>query len=86
MQPTWEAKVRLFVDVIDHKTRPLGRVVLMDHYTDEGSMGVPADSRGVITVGAATQRGRSRSAPAPWARRRFSIWPATSPTCGPSAI
>ena len=64
LQKTWEAKVRLFVDVIDPKTRPLGRVVLMDHYTDEGSMGVPADSRGVITVGAATYEAKSFAASA----------------------
>ncbi len=64
IEPTWEAKVRLFVDVIDPRTRPLGRVVLMDHYTEEGAMGVPADSRGVITVGAATHEAKSFAASA----------------------
>jgi hypothetical protein len=49
----WECLPRLYVDVTDEAHRVLGRPVFLDFATDLGGIGVPADSRGCITVGAA---------------------------------
>jgi hypothetical protein len=58
LEKNWELRLRVFVEVIDEATRPLGRVVLADHATERGTVGVPADARGVITVGAVDPAGR----------------------------
>ena len=62
LERSWELRVRLFVDVLDEKNRVQGRVVLGDYDTDQGSMGNPADSKGVITIGAVDSQGRPMAA------------------------
>jgi hypothetical protein len=51
---TFELRPRLFVETREGP----GRVLLHDFTTAEGAMGMPADSRNVITVGAADRQGR----------------------------
>jgi hypothetical protein len=53
MQKTWELRPRIFVEASDEASRSLGRPVFLDYFTREGSLGMPADSRGVFTIGAA---------------------------------
>jgi hypothetical protein len=52
-EKTWELRPRLFLEAVDDASRAAGRPVFLDYATDEGAIGMPADSRGVITVGAA---------------------------------
>src|SRR5207253_10902667 len=54
-----ELKPRVFVETIDEVMRLQGRVVFNDYWTDAGTAGSPADSRGLISVGAADLDGRS---------------------------
>jgi hypothetical protein len=56
----WELRPRLFVNATE-AGKP-GRAVFLDYATDAGSLGMPADSRTLVTVGAADQEGR----PEPW--------------------
>ena len=56
----WELHPRIFVETIDDTARPLGRTVFADFATDAGTVGIPADSRGVISVGAAGLDGKPR--------------------------
>jgi hypothetical protein len=56
----WELRPRLFVNATEAGKR--GRVVLLDYATGAGSLGMPAESRMLVTVGAADQEGR----PEPW--------------------
>jgi hypothetical protein len=51
---TFELRPRLFVETLEGP----GRVLLHDFTTEEGALGMPADSRNVITVGAADRQGR----------------------------
>jgi hypothetical protein len=60
LAPDWELKPRLFIETIDEVVRPRGRVVFADFATDAGTIGMPADSRGVISVGAAALDGKPR--------------------------
>jgi subtilisin family serine protease len=62
-----ELRPRIFVEVVDEPSRAAGRPVFLDYQTDEGSLGMPADSRGVITVGAADgkRQPQAYSAPGP---------------------
>ncbi len=53
LEKNWELKPRLFVEVTDDASHARGRPVFLDFPTDLGTVGVPADARGVITVGAA---------------------------------
>ena len=57
IEKNWELRLRLFVEVLDDDTRPLGRPVFADQFTDEGSLGLPADSLGAFTVGAVDVEG-----------------------------
>jgi hypothetical protein len=50
---TWELRPRIFVEVVDNPSRAAGRPVFVDYPTGAGSLGMPADSRQLITVGAA---------------------------------
>ena len=52
-QKTFELHPRLFVETLEGP----GRVLLHDFATEEGAMGMPADSRNVVTVGAADRQG-----------------------------
>jgi hypothetical protein len=60
IEEIWELRPRLFVDATEAGTR--GRAVFLDYATDAGNLGMPADSRTLVTVGAADQKGR----PEPW--------------------
>ncbi len=48
----WELRPRIFVQMVDEANRQLGRPVFLDFSTSSGSIGVPADSRGIISVAA----------------------------------
>jgi hypothetical protein len=62
VQPGWELRPRLFVQVVDAASRKAGRAVFRDYFTsDLGSLGVPGDARQVITVGAANLTGAMQS-------------------------
>jgi hypothetical protein len=56
----WELRPRIFVETIDDTVRLQGRTVFADYATDAGTVGMPADSRGVISVGAAGLDGKPR--------------------------
>lgn len=62
LEKTWELRVRMFVEVLDDTTRTLGRPILHDHATEQGTLGVPADARGIITVGALDAEGKPMKA------------------------
>ena len=50
---TFELRPRLFVETLEGP----GRVLLHDFVTEAGTLGMPADSRAVVTVGAADRHG-----------------------------
>ena len=54
LEKHWDLRPRLFVEVIDDANRVQGRAVFADFWTDAASIGVPADGRNVISVGAAS--------------------------------
>jgi hypothetical protein len=56
----WELRPRLFVQVTDPASRSRGRPVWLDYATGEGSLGMPADANGAVTVGAADAEGQAR--------------------------
>jgi hypothetical protein len=57
-QQSWELWPRIFVEVVDGPSRLKGRAVFWDYATDAGALGMPAEARSVITVGAADAMGR----------------------------
>jgi hypothetical protein len=58
LEKNWDFRPRFFVDVTDEPNRGLGRPVFLDFATDLGDIGVPADARTLITVGAADLQDR----------------------------
>jgi hypothetical protein len=60
-EKTWELRPRLFLEVVDDPSRAAGRPVFLDYATDEGTLGMPADSRGLITVGSADRANHAQS-------------------------
>jgi hypothetical protein len=58
LEQSWELWPRLTVEVLDEPSRQTGRPVFLDCFTARGSLGVPADAQGVITVGAADATGK----------------------------
>jgi hypothetical protein len=54
-QKIWELRPRIFIDFADDASRSAGRPVFLDYATDHGTIGMPADARSVITVGAANR-------------------------------
>lgn len=60
MAREWELRPRLFVETTDDMPRLQGRAVLGDFWTDGGTVGVAADARGVVSVGAADLDGKPR--------------------------
>jgi hypothetical protein len=56
----WEFRPRIFVETVDDTVRLQGRAVFADFATPSGTVGMPADSRGVISLGAADLDGKSR--------------------------
>jgi hypothetical protein len=53
LEKNWELRPRVFVEVIDDANRMRGRAVFADYSTEAGGIGLPADARNVISVGAA---------------------------------
>ena len=53
LEKNWELQTRIHVEVLDNANRQQGRAVFADYVTDAGSIGIPADARNVISVGAA---------------------------------
>ena len=53
LEKNWELRPRIFVEVIDEANRVQGRAVFSDFATELGGIGLPADARNVISVGAA---------------------------------
>jgi hypothetical protein len=60
-EKTWELRTRIFVEAEDEASRSRGRPVFVDYVSGEGSLGMPADSRRVITVGAAHRSNKPQS-------------------------
>jgi hypothetical protein len=58
MRTTWELWPRLFVSDIGGPEQATGRPVFLDYATGLGSLGMPADAHGVISVGSADLAGR----------------------------
>jgi len=54
LEKDWDLRPRLFVEVIDDANRVKGRIVFADFWTDSASIGLPADARNVISIGAAS--------------------------------
>jgi hypothetical protein len=50
---TWELHPRILLEVVDDASRARGRPVFQDYATGQGTLGMPADARRLITVGAA---------------------------------
>ena len=53
LEKNWELRPRIFVEVLDDTNRLQGRAIFADFATESGNIGSPADSRNVISVGAA---------------------------------
>ncbi|HZZ79692.1 MAG TPA: hypothetical protein VFE62_14325, partial [Gemmataceae bacterium] len=62
LEKNWELRPRIFLEVIDDANRVQGRAVFADFPTSAGNIGIPADSRNVISVGAASLKNQ----PQPW--------------------
>ncbi|MBV9125465.1 MAG: S8/S53 family peptidase [Planctomycetes bacterium] len=58
LQKGWELYPRIFVEAVDPASRQAGRPIFLDYATHLGGLGVPADSVGMITVGAAMPTGK----------------------------
>ena len=54
LEKNWELRPRVFVEVIDYASRAQGRALFADFPTAAGGIGIPADARNVISVGAAS--------------------------------
>lgn len=59
LDKTWELEPRIFIETLGPEGL-MGRVVFADFYTDAGTLGVPAEARGIWTVGAVEERGKKR--------------------------
>jgi hypothetical protein len=60
LEKTGELRLRLFLEAMDNDHRGKGRPVFRDFATDQGTIGSPADSREVFTVGAAGLDGKAQ--------------------------
>jgi hypothetical protein len=56
VEKRWELRARLFVSAADDVTARSGRPVFADFPTNMGTVGMPADARAVLAVGAASFR------------------------------
>ena len=61
LEKDWDLRPRVFADVLDEPNRVQGRVVFADFPTDAGTIGMPADARNVISVGAANFNNKPQS-------------------------
>jgi hypothetical protein len=60
-QVGWDLSLRVFVNVLDEALRAEGRAVFVDHPTDAGDIGMPADAHHALGVGAASPGGEQRA-------------------------
>jgi hypothetical protein len=58
LEKGWEMRPRFFLKAADDRSRARGRPVFLDFVSGAGSLGMPADARRVITVGAADRSGK----------------------------
>ena len=58
LEKKWELWPRLFVECVDPVASTEGRMVFEDFVTDQGTIGMLADARTVVTVGAAQLSGQ----------------------------
>jgi hypothetical protein len=67
LERQWQLRPRLFLEAMDGPAALLGRPVFQDFATDRGTVGVPADARRPIAVGASGPGGKAEpySAPGP---------------------
>jgi hypothetical protein len=67
LEKQWQLTPRLFVEAVGGPAARQGRPVFRDFATDVGTVGVPADARRVVAVGAADPKGNAEpySAPGP---------------------
>jgi hypothetical protein len=65
IEKNWELQPRIFVEVLDEPSRLAGRPVWLDYFTDLGTIGVPSDARGAVTMGAADAGGKPESFSSP---------------------
>ena len=59
LEKKWELWPRLFVECVDPVASTEGRMVFADYVTDQGTIGMLADARTVVTVGAAQLSGKA---------------------------
>jgi hypothetical protein len=77
LERNWELRPRLFVSAVDDKLAKTGRPVFADFPTDMGTVGMPADARALLAVGAAgfDDRPEPASAKGPPAHLDYFICP-----------
>jgi hypothetical protein len=73
----WEMWPRIMVEALDEPSRKKGRPVFLDYATDLGTLGIPAEARGVTTVIGVDRYGRPEpsSALGPPMKRELEIKP-----------
>ncbi len=54
LEKDWDLRPRIFAEVLDEPNRLQGRPVFVDYPTEAGAIGLPADARNVLSVGAAS--------------------------------
>lgn len=59
LEKNWEFRPRLFVEAIDGESRLLGRPQFADFATNQGSLGSPGDSRGLLAITSVDSRGKT---------------------------
>jgi hypothetical protein len=74
-EKSWDLRPRVFVEVVDDANRRQGRAVFQDFATEAGAIGAPADSRGVISVGAANLQGVAQPYSATGTPAQMEIFP-----------
>jgi hypothetical protein len=57
IERNWELKPRILAEILDEPSRLGGRAILFDYFTELGTIGVPSDARGLITIGSAIASG-----------------------------
>ena len=58
LEQEWELRPRVFIETLEGISPEAGRVVFGDYAVSAGGVGMPADSRGLLTVGAANLEGK----------------------------
>jgi hypothetical protein len=65
IERNWELQPRILTEAVDESSRLAGRPVWQDYFTDLGTIGVPSDAHGLITVGAASPSGNPETFSSP---------------------